>query len=60
MTTRFVHFDVSDVRLPTSRPRDGSDAMNKGPDHLAAYVVVNTRGARRGTGLSSSSIRRWT
>ena len=51
MTTRFVHFDVSDVRFPTSRALDGSDAMNPGPDYSAAYVVVNTSGGEKGHGF---------
>ena len=51
MTTRFVHFDVSDVRFPTSRALDGSDAMNKDPDYSAAYVVVRTSGDEQGHGF---------
>src|SRR5213595_2969693 len=31
-----------DVRFPTSRTLDGSDAMHRSPDYSAAYVVVNT------------------
>ena len=31
-----------DVRFPTSRMLDGSDAMNPDPDYSAAYVVVQT------------------
>ncbi|HET9755162.1 MAG TPA: hypothetical protein VFP66_01565, partial [Candidatus Limnocylindrales bacterium] len=34
--------DVVDVRFPTSRSLDGSDAMNPDPDYSAAYVVVRT------------------
>jgi L-fuconate dehydratase len=34
--------DVIDVRFPTSRWLDGSDAMNPEPDYSAAYVVVRT------------------
>lgn len=33
---------VLDVRFPTSRERDGSDAMNPDPDYSAAYVVLET------------------
>ena len=33
---------VSDVRFPTSRDLDGSDAMNPDPDYSAAYVVLRT------------------
>jgi L-fuconate dehydratase len=35
-------FDTVDVRFPTSRQRDGSDAMNPAPDYSAAYLVLRT------------------
>ena len=41
-TELFSHFEVSDVRFPTSRDLDGSDAMNQDPDYSAAYVIVHT------------------
>jgi L-fuconate dehydratase len=31
-----------DIRFPTSRTLDGSDAMNRDPDYSAAYVVLQT------------------
>ncbi|MER7409989.1 L-fuconate dehydratase [Streptomyces cacaoi] len=34
--------DTHDVRFPTSRRLDGSDAMNPDPDYSAAYVVLRT------------------
>jgi L-fuconate dehydratase len=34
--------EVVDVRFPTSRNLDGSDAMNPDPDYSAAYVIVRT------------------
>jgi L-fuconate dehydratase len=34
--------EVHDVRFPTSRERDGSDAMNPFPDYSAAYLVLRT------------------
>lgn len=34
--------DVVDIRFPTSRELDGSDAMNPDPDYSAAYVVLRT------------------
>lgn len=37
--------EVFDVRFPTSRQLDGSDAMNSHPDYSAAYVVLRTDGA---------------
>jgi L-fuconate dehydratase len=39
---RIVALDVLDVRFPTSRSLDGSDAMNPDPDYSAAYVIVRT------------------
>lgn len=38
---------VVDVRFPTSRDLDGSDAMNPDPDYSAAYVVLETDHADR-------------
>ncbi|MEA2577951.1 MAG: L-fuconate dehydratase, partial [Chloroflexota bacterium] len=37
-----VALDVIDIRFPTSRSLDGSDAMNPDPDYSAAYVIVRT------------------
>ena len=34
--------ETFDVRFPTSRSLDGSDAMNPDPDYSAAYVVIGT------------------
>ncbi|GIL25697.1 enolase C-terminal domain-like protein [Actinocatenispora comari] len=34
--------DTVDIRFPTSRELDGSDAMNPDPDYSAAYVVLRT------------------
>ncbi len=34
--------ETFDVRFPTSRELDGSDAMNPDPDYSAAYVIVTT------------------
>ncbi len=39
---RVVDLQVHDVRFPTSRELDGSDAMNPEPDYSAAYVVLRT------------------
>lgn len=33
---------TQDIRFPTSRSLDGSDAMNTDPDYSAAYVVLET------------------
>jgi len=40
--TRIVALETHDVRFPTSRLLDGSDAMNPDPDYSAAYVVLRT------------------
>ena len=34
--------ETVDVRFPTSRALDGSDAMNLDPDYSAAYVILRT------------------
>jgi L-fuconate dehydratase len=41
--------ETYDIRFPTSRELDGSDAMNPDPDYSAAYVVLRTNDA---SGLS--------
>ena len=40
--TRIESLEVLDIRFPTSRSLDGSDAMNPDPDYSAAYVVLRT------------------
>ena len=40
--TCITALDVVDIRFPTSRWLDGSDAMNPEPDYSAAYVVLHT------------------
>jgi L-fuconate dehydratase len=42
MTPRITTVHTLDVRFPTSRELDGSDAMNPDPDYSAAYVVIAT------------------
>ncbi|MCL3997227.1 L-fuconate dehydratase [Streptomyces lavenduligriseus] len=39
---RITAVDTYDIRFPTSRGLDGSDAMNPDPDYSAAYVVLRT------------------
>jgi L-fuconate dehydratase len=43
-----------DVRFPTSRTLDGSDAMTDRPDYSAAYVILRTDadGGREGHGMT--------
>src|SRR5882672_4109093 len=51
--TRIVGMQVLDIRFPTSRTLDGSDAMNPDPDYSAAYVILETDGRRvEGHGLT--------
>jgi L-fuconate dehydratase len=54
MPVRITRAVAHDVRFPTSRTLDGSDAMNPDPDYSAAYVVLHTdRGdALQGHGLT--------
>ena len=40
-----VALETRDIRFPTSRELDGSDAMNPDPDYSAAYVVLRTDAA---------------
>jgi len=37
-----IDLETHDIRFPTSRQLDGSDAMNPDPDYSAAYVVLRT------------------
>ncbi|MBX3452643.1 MAG: L-fuconate dehydratase [Planctomycetaceae bacterium] len=41
---RVTNLIVRDLRFPTSRTLDGSDAMNPDPDYSCAYVVLETDG----------------
>jgi len=41
-----------DIRFPTSRMLDGSDAMNPDPDYSAAYVILRTDNNLEGHGLT--------
>ena len=47
----FTALDVKDVRFPTSRSLDGSDAMNPDPDYSAAYLTLRTDAPDEGTAL---------
>jgi L-fuconate dehydratase len=44
--------EACDVRFPTSREHDGSDAMHPHPDYSAAYVILHTDAAWEGHGLA--------
>ena len=39
---KIIQFKTTDVRFPTSRGLDGSDAMNQDPDYSAAYLELIT------------------
>ncbi|KAI8065775.1 enolase C-terminal domain-like protein [Gongronella butleri] len=51
-TLTITKYEVLDVRFPTSKHLDGSDAMNKDPDYSAAYVILYTDGALEGHGMT--------
>lgn len=42
MPTKIKRVVAKDIRFPTSRTLDGSDAMNPDPDYSAAYVILET------------------
>jgi len=47
LTTKYSNIsikkiEISDVRFPTSKYLDGSDAMNEAPDYSAATVILHT------------------
>src|SRR5215472_14505418 len=42
MPTKITNLTVHDIRFPTSRGLDGSDAMNPAPDYSATYVILKT------------------
>lgn len=54
MATTITQVLVRDVRFPTSRNMDGSDAMNGSGDHSATYVTLETDSADglQGNGLT--------
>jgi len=53
MTITITGMETHDVRFPTSRSLDGSDAVNVDPDYSAAYVILRTdRPGLEGHGLT--------
>jgi L-fuconate dehydratase len=44
MKSVITDLETHDIRFPTSRELDGSDAMNPDPDYSAAYVTLRTNG----------------
>lgn len=49
---RIQSFTTYDIRFPTSRVQDGSDAMHTDPDYSAAYVILGTDADFEGHGLA--------
>jgi L-fuconate dehydratase len=51
--TKITSLKTLDIRFPTSKSLDGSDAMNPDPDYSAAYVILGTdRDGLEGHGLT--------
>jgi L-fuconate dehydratase len=44
MAIKITDIEALDIRFPTSRSLDGSDAMNADPDYSASYVILRTDG----------------
>jgi L-fuconate dehydratase len=51
VTSRIASLETHDVRFPTSRHLDGSDAMNPFPDYSAAYLELRTSDGEVGYGF---------
>lgn len=52
MTISIESVEAFDIRFPTSRLLDGSDAMNASPDYSLAYVIVRTSDQMEGHGFT--------
>ncbi|RAG86673.1 fuconate dehydratase [Streptacidiphilus pinicola] len=52
MTEVITAVEAADIRFPTSRQLDGSDALNPEPDYSAAYVTIRTSTGQAGHGLA--------
>jgi L-fuconate dehydratase len=50
--TAITALETFDVRFPTSRELDGSDAVNVDPDYSAAYVILRTGAGEEGHGFA--------
>lgn len=50
--TKITNMQTYDLRFPTSKTLDGSDAMNPDPDYSAAYIVLETDSVHQGHGLT--------
>ena len=50
--TTITALETFDVRFPTSRELDGSDAVNVDPDYSAAYVILRADSGEEGHGFA--------
>lgn len=50
MPSVITRLSIEDIRFPTSRALDGSDAMNRDPDYSSAYVILHTSDGLEGHG----------
>ena len=50
--TKITNIRSFDLRFPTSKSLDGSDAMNPDPDYSAAYIILETDSSNEGHGLT--------
>jgi L-fuconate dehydratase len=49
---KILSLETLDLRFPTSRTQDGTDAMHTDPDYSAAYVILKTDGGYEGHGFA--------
>jgi L-fuconate dehydratase len=49
---KITDLETFDIRFPTSRHQDGTDAMHTDPDYSAAYVIVKTDEGPEGHGFA--------
>lgn len=52
MSNKITSVTARDIRFPTSRSLDGSDAMNPAPDYSATYVTLATSNGEQGHGMT--------
>ena len=49
---KITSLETIDLRFPTSRTQDGTDAMHTDPDYSAAYVILKTDRGHEGHGFA--------
>ncbi len=49
---KITSLETTDLRFPTSRTQDGTDAMHTDPDYSAAYVILKTDRGHEGHGFA--------